>query len=238
MSLEERIISSQLLIRHQQRMTTSVYRLNSALARHIDARWDAQANSQAHMMIYLALENWRLDLQDLLYRFHETIIQDGMMHVIRLAGRKNEQLEFLLNFIRPELRVYSREQAQLIEGFLRARISTELASGETPMQVRQNIIRILTTRNYALRIAGTEAHTALERGAWEAANSLGVRMGKSWVSREDILVRSAHAAAHGQTKEINQPFTVGGELMMYPGVSTASAKNRVHCRCTVNYMLI
>jgi hypothetical protein len=230
---DQHVISSQLLIRHEQRMFTSVYSLNTLLARHIDARWAPQPQ----VMIAVALDTWRTDLEDLIYRFHETIMRDGMMHVIRLMGHKNEQLEFLLNFIRPELRRYSQQRAELIEQFLRDRINAELASGETPMQVRQNIVRILSTRNYALRIARTEAHTALERGAWEAANSLRVRVTKEWVSREDSLVRSAHAAAHGQTREIDQDFIVGGEPMMYPGDPKASARNNANCRCTVNYRL-
>lgn len=230
---DQHVISSQLLIRHEQRMFTSVYSLNTLLARHIDARWAPQPQ----VMIAVALDTWRSDLEDLIYRFHETIMRDGMMHVIRLMGHKNEQLEFLLNFIRPELRRYSQQRAELIEQFLRDRINAELASGETPMQVRQNIVRILSTRNYALRIARTEAHTALERGAWEAANSLGVRVTKEWVSREDSLVRFAHAAAHGQVREIDENFVVGGELMMYPGDPKASARNNANCRCTVNYRL-
>lgn len=230
---DQHVISSQLLIRHEQRMFTSVYSLNTLLARHIDARWAPQPQ----VMIAIALDTWRSDLEDLIYRFHETIMRDGMMHVIRLMGHKNEQLEFLLNFIRPELRRYSQQRAELIEQFLRDRINAELASGETPMQVRQNIVRILSTRNYALRIARTEAHTALERGAWEAANSLGVRVTKEWVSREDSLVRFAHAAAHGQVREVDENFVVGGELMMYPGDPKASARNNANCRCTVNYRL-
>lgn len=234
---DQHVISSQLLMRHEQRMFQRIYALNTALARHIDARWTSRVNSQEHTMIYLALEVWRADLEDLILRFHETIMRDGMMHVIRLSGQKNEQLEFLLNFIRPELRRYSQQRADMIEQFLRDRINAELASGETPMQVRQNIVRILSTRNYALRIARTEAHTALERGAWEAANSLGVRVTKEWVSREDSLVRFAHAVAHGQTREIDEDFVVGGELMLYPGDPKASARNNANCRCTVNYRL-
>lgn len=230
---DQHVISSQLLIRHEQRMFTSVYSLNTLLARHIDARWAPQPQ----VMIAVALDTWRSDLEDLIYRFHETIMRDGMMHVIRLMGHKNEQLEFLLNFIRPELRRYSQQRAELIDQFLRDRINAELASGETPMQVRQNIVRILSTRNYALRIARTEAHTALERGAWEAANSLGVRVFKDWVSREDSLVRPSHAAAHGQVREIDENFVVGGELMMHPGDPKASARNNANCRCTVNYRL-
>jgi len=229
----EHVIPSQLLIRHEQRMFTSVYASNTLLARHINERW----SPQPQVMIAVAIDTWRTGLEDLIFRFHDTIMRDGMMHLIRLTGQKNEQLEFLMNFIRPELRRYSRQRAELIEQFLRSRINAELASGETPMQVRQNIVSILTTKSYAMRIARTEAHTALERGAWEAANSLGVWVQKDWVSREDAKVRPTHAAANGQTREIDEHFVVGGELMMYPGDPNASARNNANCRCTVNYRL-
>ena len=230
---EAGVISSQLLIRHEKRMTTSVYSLNTLLARNIRAGWSPQPVD----MLTIALARWRIDLEDIIYRFHDLIMRDGVTHLFRARDQKNDDLEFLMNFIRPELRRYSANQAATIERFLRDRIHAELASGETPMQVRNRIVSILTTRNYALRIARTEAHTALERGAWEAANSLGVRVTKEWVSREDSLVRPAHAVAHGQVRGILQPFDVGGEQLMYPGDPKASAKNKVHCRCTVNYRL-
>jgi hypothetical protein len=230
---EQHVISSQLLMRYEQRMFQRIYALNVALARHIDARWTLQPQS----MINLAVLEWRIDLEGAIYRFQELVVREGMSHIFRLMSQKNDELEFLLNFIRPELRRYSQQRAALIEDFLRRRITAELASGETPMQIRQNIVAILSTKNYALRIARTEVHTALERGAWEAANSLGVRITKKWVSREDLVVRFAHALAHGQIRELNAPFKVGGESMMYPGDPSASAKNNVNCRCTVHYEL-
>lgn len=231
--IETGVISSQLLLRHEKRMTLSVIRLNAALAREIDAGWSILPMP----MLTEALTRWRSHLADLLFRFHETIARDGIIFIQQLAGQKNEALDFLLNFIRPELRRHGQQQAALIEGYLRQRIIDELASGRSSDEVRQAIAAILKSKGYAQRIAHTEAHTALERGAYEAADSLGVRITKAWWSREDSVVRPDHARAHGQVREINQPFLVGGELLLYPGVATASAKQRVNCRCTVQYKL-
>jgi Phage Mu protein F like protein. len=227
------VFSSQQLSAYEQRMMISVYRANVALAREIDARWAPDA----FPIIAELLVRWRNTISDLILRFNEVIIRDSAGFMFQFVGQKNQQLEFLLNFIRPELRRYSNRTAAVIEGYLRDRIAKELASGKTQKEVRESIDRILKSRGYARRIAHTEAHTALERGMWEAANSLGARMTKEWVSREDILVRPAHAAAHGQIVFINQSFLVGGESLMFPGDPSASARNRVNCRCTSNYRL-
>lgn len=233
MIIETGIISSQLLIRHEKRTTTRVSALNSALAHEIRENWSILPVD----MINLRVSEWRKQLGNVIYRSQENIFRDGAQHVISAVGRKNEQLDFILNLIRPELRRYSVDQATVIEGYLRERIQKELISGLTPVQVRNNIVKILTTKHYAARIARTEAHTALERGAFEAAKSLGIRVTKEWVTRGDNRVREAHAAVHGQVKELLQPFIVGGEEMMFPGDPKASAKNRANCRCTINYRI-
>lgn len=225
--------SSQQLGIYQYRMLTSVMRLNAALASDINASWTPDPTS----IVAELLTRWRDRLGTLILRFHETVIRDSAGFIFQFVGQKNEQLEFLLNFIRPELRQYGARTAALIEGYLRNRINNERSSGKPQQEVLKTISRILRSRGYARRIAYTEVHTAVERGMWEAANSLGARMKKEWVSREDSSVRFAHAVAHGQTTLITQPFTVGGEALMYPGDGNASARNRVNCRCTLNYVL-
>jgi len=57
--------------------------------------------------------------------------------------------------------------------------------------------------------------------------------GKTWVSLEDDRVRPAHAHASGQTVGINDPFTVGGYQMAYPGDPTAPLELIANCRCVV-----
>jgi uncharacterized protein with gpF-like domain len=60
---------------------------------------------------------------------------------------------------------------------------------------------------------------------------------KSWDSVGDSHVREAHLSADGQEVRTNEPFTVGGEQLMYPGDDSlgASIGNIVNCRCASVY---
>lgn len=55
----------------------------------------------------------------------------------------------------------------------------------------------------------------------------------TWNSMEDSRVRKDHAIADKQTKPIDEPFTVGGSLLLYPGDTSlgASLRQIVNCRC-------
>mgnify|MGYP001947120829 CR=1 FL=1 len=225
------VISSQTLLKYEKRMTTSVFRANRALAREIDAA----LVSQPGVVPRVELVDWKRDLQALIFKYSETVAREGVQHILQATGRKSEALELVMMGIRYRLRNHSARRAQLIEEYLRQRITRNLESGMSVADARTAIRRILNTRGYAERIARTETHTALERGSFEAARSLGVRMTKEWVSREDGGVRPDHAAAHGQVQEIETPFTVGGVSMLYPGDPSAPARQTVNCRCTVTY---
>ena len=57
---------------------------------------------------------------------------------------------------------------------------------------------------------------------------------KTWVTRHDSRVRDQHAALHGLTVPIGEPFiTPDGSGLMYPGDGRAPAHQRINCRCTL-----
>lgn len=91
-------------------------------------------------------------------------------------------------------------------------------------------------RKRAMRIARTELHQAANYGQFQEADRMRRESGKTfvkvWRSTRDARTRAAHRMADGQTKPVNEPFVVGGELMMHPGDASASARNVVNCRCT------
>ena len=60
---------------------------------------------------------------------------------------------------------------------------------------------------------------------------------KEWVTVGDEEVRTDHVRADSQTVDMSKPYTVGGELLRYPGDMSlgASAGNVVHCRCSSVY---
>lgn len=84
------------------------------------------------------------------------------------------------------------------------------------------------------RIIQTEALTASSVAGFESVHSLGIPFTKTWSTSGGSNVRDAHAEAEGQTVDADEPFTVGGELMMYPHDDSlgASAANIINCSCT------
>lgn len=56
---------------------------------------------------------------------------------------------------------------------------------------------------------------------------------KKWVTKHDDRVRSTHEAADGQTVPLNAPFSVGGQMLMYPGDARASVGETINCRCVM-----
>jgi hypothetical protein len=59
----------------------------------------------------------------------------------------------------------------------------------------------------------------------------GVKFNKKWLTRLDGNERPTHADANEQTREPSQPFSVGGEPLMFPGDPRGSAGNVINCRC-------
>jgi hypothetical protein len=66
-----------------------------------------------------------------------------------------------------------------------------------------------------------------------------VKSKKMWIAVLDDHTREEHALADGQEVEINEPFIVGGEMLMYPGDDSmgASVANVIRCRCSSEIIL-
>lgn len=91
-------------------------------------------------------------------------------------------------------------------------------------------------RARAATIARTETHTAANYGSHQAAEATALELQKEWVAVEDDRTRPDHAAADGQRVGMDEPFSVGGESLMYPGDPSGSPAQTVNCRCTVLYI--
>lgn len=68
-------------------------------------------------------------------------------------------------------------------------------------------------------------------GAVAAQRVDGVPREKIWVSRDDALVRPAHAMTDGQRRPLLAPFNVAGFPMMYPHDPAAPVDLVANCRC-------
>lgn len=60
---------------------------------------------------------------------------------------------------------------------------------------------------------------------------------KQWDSTRDGKAREAHWAANGRRVNIDAPFNIGGEMLMYPGDSRGSAGNVINCRCFIQHVI-
>lgn len=58
---------------------------------------------------------------------------------------------------------------------------------------------------------------------------------KTWVAMLDEATRPSHREANGQQVPRNQPFTVGGEQLMFPGDPKGSPAQTYNCRCVTIY---
>ncbi|WP_162451325.1 phage minor head protein [Phytoactinopolyspora mesophila] len=91
------------------------------------------------------------------------------------------------------------------------------------------------SRSRARRIARTETISATNDAKLQTELDLPEELRpsyKRWIAAVDERTRPEHFAADGQTVEIDAPFDVGGEALMFPGDPNASAENVIQCRCT------
>jgi HK97 family phage portal protein len=85
--------------------------------------------------------------------------------------------------------------------------------------------------NRAFRIARTETSAASNYGLFQAGKQSGVAVKKVWVNSADDRVRDSHDFK--ETIGMNEFFKNG---LLYPGdMANGSAKEVIHCRCTLAY---
>lgn len=86
-------------------------------------------------------------------------------------------------------------------------------------------------------ISRTESHAASNASTQMAAKSSGLPMQKEWIASGGERTRTTHLSAHGQKVGMDEPFNVGGALLMQPGDPSGPAKEVINCRCVVGYSL-
>ena len=92
----------------------------------------------------------------------------------------------------------------------------------------------------AVTIARTEVVSASNAASVFVAKSTGLDLMKQWLSTRDDRTRDTHLAADGQERPMDEPFSVGGYELMWPGDGSmgAPASELVRCRCTVTYVVL
>ncbi len=129
---------------------------------------------------------------------------------------------------------------------LREQLVAGVRAGERISDLRARVRRVLVgqTPDRINKIIRTEVVGALNRGANAAYNRSPVVGQKVWLTARDGRVRGLqpddqfnHVQADGQTVNKEDPFIVGGELLMHPGDPAGSPGNIVRCRCAMKPVL-
>ena len=93
------------------------------------------------------------------------------------------------------------------------------------------------SRYRAEMIARTETHGAANYGAGRAARETNLPLNREWIAAGDERTRETHTQADGQIVGMDEPFTVGGAKLMYPGDPDGPAEEVINCRCCVGFIV-
>lgn len=119
-----------------------------------------------------------------------------------------------------------------------ASVTSSILQGLSIMHMADNLQKRITTmsRDSAIRTARTAVTGAQNAGrmdSYAAAEKMGIKLKKQWLATLDGRTRHAHAMLDGQTVDIDKPFKVDGNEIMFPGDTSAPGYLVYNCRCTV-----
>lgn len=119
-----------------------------------------------------------------------------------------------------------------------ASVTSSILQGKSIKGIADDLQHRLTTmsRDSAIRTARTAVTSAQNAGrmdSYNAARDMGIKLKREWLATLDGRTRHAHAVLDGQQVEMDKPFTVDGNSIMYPGDPSAPGYLVYNCRCTL-----
>lgn len=113
-----------------------------------------------------------------------------------------------------------------------------ILQGDSIPNMAKRIAETMGVKNNAdairyARTAMTSAQNAGRQDAFERAEELGIKLKKQWIATLDDRTRHEHRLLDGQIREVDEPFEVEGEEIMYPGDEAAEPYLVYNCRCTM-----
>ncbi|NCC04646.1 MAG: hypothetical protein EOM37_11535 [Proteobacteria bacterium] len=116
-------------------------------------------------------------------------------------------------------------------------ITQGILAGESIPKIADRLQNVTDmNRNSAIRNARTAITGAENAGRIESyhyAESIGITLQKEWLATLDDRTRDEHRDLDGQRVDIDEPFTVGGAEIMFPGDPNAEGYLVYGCRCTL-----
>ena len=113
-----------------------------------------------------------------------------------------------------------------------------IIQGESIPQIAKRIAEVTGSQNLQqmvsfARTAMTGAQNAGRIDAMHQAQSLGIKLKKRWMATLDHRTRDAHQELDMQTVDVDEPFEVFGQEIMFPGDPNAAPELVMNCRCTL-----
>jgi hypothetical protein len=175
-------------------------------------QWAVELNMSFDAIPLMAVD-W---YSDYILQFAQPInetTQEALTHLLQQATHEGWSIETMQNRI-----------TEVFEQFM--------AGGLTPEEFAWFEARMPPYRTEM--IARTETIRALNGGSLQLFKDWAVAQ-KEWLATEDHRTRPTHSIANGQVRGIDQPFSVGGYQMMYPGDAMLGAppEEFVNCRCAL-----
>ncbi len=131
---------------------------------------------------------------------------------------------------------FIKNVSETAQSQLNTALQEGIENNETTDQLADRVRGVFNnlSKYEAKRIALTETSAAYGFARHQAMCDAGVKF-KSWLCSHGPNAHPAHAAAEaayaGNPISIGEPFSVGGEALMYPGDSSGSPGNVVNCHC-------
>ena len=190
-------------------------------------------------------EDFTARLRPILEGIHRVAVTEGIntaQTVVKSAGvgieKKFSLPDLVWRYLEEFSAMYMTRKIVSIETSLLNRINQivrmGVAEGQTLPEISKRIVKTSNraTRSSAAVIARTEVHGAMNYASTKTLMDVGAPdLVSEWVAVEDERTREDHRQADGKQVPIGQPFSVGGELLMYPGDPSGSAGNVINCRC-------
>ena len=117
-------------------------------------------------------------------------------------------------------------------------VTSSILQGLTVKQMADNLQERIATMSRvsavrAARTAVTAAENAGRMDSYHAAEKMGIKLRKRWLSTLDGRTRHAHAILDGQTVDVDKPFKVDGREIRFPGDPQAAPYLVYNCRCSL-----
>lgn len=170
---------------------------------------------------------------------YDELTQTKALQVKRLPGAEliTGWVSRLRRFFTGEGRTRATAMVETTRDIITRTIRDAQADGlsvpDTASLLRQRVATLSQAR--AVVIARTELVASSNLGSLMGAQATGLKLTMEWLATPGPRTRDTHRRADGQTVPLGSTFTVGGNLLRYPGDPLAPAAEVVNCRCTLTY---